>query len=123
MRRLAAFLALSGCSFVWVEAPPSPRCSETRWAPITDTVLAPVTLALGGYAGYRIDHDKTCVETSPGSCAFADMGRGLAAGVTVLASAFLTAVFVRSAVDGYRSVDPERCRAAKLAPPPLPAIE
>ena len=32
-------------------------------------------------------------------------------------------LFVRSAVDGYRSVDPERCRAAKnppLGPPASP---
>lgn len=70
----ALLLVLGGCSFVFVSgppkgAPPTASCTESRIAPIADTVIAGGLIA-GGIAG--VASQSKCTPTSASDCSMFD---------------------------------------------------
>jgi hypothetical protein len=114
----ALLSSATGCSFVLVKplpaAPPAaegpgalpasaPRCTESRAAPVTDTVVGGVLLATAAVA--LAASSKSC---DPGSLGC--IGKGMALGIGVT-TGLPSLAFLGSATYGYSKVS--QCRAAR----------
>jgi hypothetical protein len=110
----------SGCSFVAVRRPPKPppdaalECTESRAAPVADTVGAALT-AFVGLVAYPV-----CLGTVSAATQAAPGDRECAP--VAVAAAAVTATYVASAIYGYRSTgECRRLQAERRALPPAPA--
>lgn len=107
-----------GCSLIFTKGPqpelhPPPECTASVAAPVTDTVLATLSVALLGLGVAGVVDSNSTRPCTPNSslCSFGNGTESTFSWGAVVAGAALGALFTASAVVGYQRTS--ACRASR----------